>query len=174
MADTWKRVWVDIDDDVIERDDPFEIIGPLWWDVDIYTDLENFEKTSARFTEPQKHVHAICWYDAEVNNGGHLQFFTNSTGIVWRRALEGLKSAGMTAHFEILSSALAHYGGALPFERDAREKIIDDSGVDFSRQDDDYYRFETEQLEARLMDYIRLNRDAFKCSGFIQTPVGEP
>lgn len=174
MAITWKTVWVEIDDAVIDGNDPIAVIAPLWWEVDISNSLEVLDKTSARFTDPQKHVHAISWYNAEVNNGGHCQFFTNPTGIVWKRALDGFNAAGMYEYADVLRNCLQTFGGALPFNRSEREDLVDKSGLDFQVDDDAFFALGETRLNAELMRYVQKHREEFKCEGEIQQPVGIP
>lgn len=50
----------------------------------------------------QRYLLAINWYFGEVNNGGHHQFFYNSTGIVWEDVvLNGFKHFGMNEYAAI-------------------------------------------------------------------------
>jgi hypothetical protein len=44
-----------------------------------------------RLTIPEQHYLAVTMLDAEVNNGGHGQYFLNSSGSEWREALAGLE-----------------------------------------------------------------------------------
>jgi hypothetical protein len=63
------------------------VIDPLWWSVSIHDGPKKYEADLGHFSYPQRYIFAIQWYVAEVNNGGHNQFFFNSTGIVWKDAL---------------------------------------------------------------------------------------
>ena len=76
------EVRIVINDQIIDQGDVYKIIEPLWWTVDIYQGEKIYSDGLGQFTENQKFVFAIEWYFAEVNNGGHSQFFSNSTGIV--------------------------------------------------------------------------------------------
>ena len=78
-----------IDDAVIDGSNPMAAIDPLWWLANIYDGPDEYERSLQPFATPQRLVFAMCWYDAEVCNGGHDQFYSNSTGIVWRDALRG-------------------------------------------------------------------------------------
>jgi HEAT repeat protein len=61
-----------------------------------------------------KHYYAVFIYDAEVKNGGHSQYFVNSSGNQWRSALEGLNAIGAKARAAILTEAAALFGPAGP------------------------------------------------------------
>lgn len=51
----------------------------------------------AHLSTPQQHYYAVFVYDAQVNNGGHSQYFVNSSGDHWKSAIEGLKAIGADA-----------------------------------------------------------------------------
>lgn len=60
----------------------------MWETIDIYESYEQYLESAKKFTTEQRCLLALCWYDAEVKNGGHHQFFFNSTGIVTNDTLE--------------------------------------------------------------------------------------
>jgi hypothetical protein len=77
---------------------PIEIIGQsAGWALMVLNGLENAvedmygEKGFDGLSEPQKRYEAVRMYDAEVNNGGHSQYFGNSSGGDCRWAIEGLR-----------------------------------------------------------------------------------
>jgi len=55
---------------------------------------------------PQRYIFTIEWYIAEVNNGGHDQFYFNSTGIVWKNALKGFEEIKHTKAHNILKESI--------------------------------------------------------------------
>jgi HEAT repeat protein len=69
---------------------------------------------------PQKHYYAVFIYDAEVNNGGHAQYFVNSSGDHWKDAIEGLNAIGANARAKILEEATALFGSRGPSEDNGR------------------------------------------------------
>lgn len=81
--------------DIERMEEIWDILDPIYWTIDIYNSYEEYLKSSKNFTLEQRYLNAISWYFMEVNNGGHFQFFDNSTGIVWEDALNGLKEFGM-------------------------------------------------------------------------------
>src|SRR5690606_31405169 len=54
----------------------------------------------------QRRAQLLFWYDAEVNNGGHLQYFLNSAGEGAVETVVVLGEFGLNAHHQILSQAL--------------------------------------------------------------------
>jgi len=144
-------------------DDPQSIIEPLWWEVSIYDGPEKYESDLSRFSLPQRYVLAIQWYVAEVNNGGHDQFFFNSTGIVWKDALQGLKEIGHTQAARVLQDAADQIGGNPLLDREARQDILDQYQADFTRQDDGFD--DLEDLNGAIMRYIKAHIEEFVCEG---------
>jgi len=57
-------------------------------------------------SKPLQYYHAVEDYRDEVNNGGHHQYFYNSTGDMYPTAVEALKAIGATSKAKILSDAL--------------------------------------------------------------------
>jgi len=70
-------------------------------------------------------------YFMEVNNGGHFQFFDNSTGIVWEDALNGLKEFGMEELADNFKKVVDLFGGNIPFDRELRWEAMDKMSEDF-------------------------------------------
>ena len=63
---------------------------------------------------PQQHYYAVFIYDAEINNGGHSQYFVNSSGNHWRSAIEGLAAINANAKASILQEATSLFGATGP------------------------------------------------------------
>ena len=53
---------------------------------------EAYEQSMQPYTRPQRLIFAVEVYMAEVYNGGHEQFFFNSSGVAWQDALEIAKA----------------------------------------------------------------------------------
>ena len=78
-------------EEIQATDDMWTINEPMYWTINIYGSYDDYLESGKPFTLEQRYLNAISWYFAEVNNGGHHQFFYNSTGIVWEDALAGLR-----------------------------------------------------------------------------------
>ena len=113
-------------EEIKETDDMWTINEPAYWTINIYGSYDDYIETSKRFTLEQRYLNAICWYFAEVNNGGHHQFFYNSTGIVWEDTLAGLRLFKMDELAENLQSVINYFGGSIPFDRAERWTILQD------------------------------------------------
>lgn len=146
----------------------WELIQPLWYTVSIYNNLEEYNEDLKPFSDAQRNVFAFMWYDAEVCNGGHDQFFSNSTGIVWKDALECMKMIGADKHADNFQAAIDIFGGSVPFERDKRNKILEtlykDKKFDGFEKIDKFY-FSNENITPLLNEYIKFHAAEFVLNG---------
>lgn len=78
-----------------EEDDYLCLIDPMNYSVNIYDSYEEYRKGMDKLPKPKQYLFAVNWFIAEVWNGGISQFFANSTGIVWKDALEGFNAMGL-------------------------------------------------------------------------------
>lgn len=158
-----------IDDKVIDSGDYFEVIDPVWWKGNIYGTYEEYEASLSSFSYPQRLVFAVVWYESEVNNGGHDQFFTNSTGIVWKDAIEALEIIGGSSRAAILHEAARRIGGSPSFDRDKRIDQVESSGADFEDLDSKFYDLDDDFYD-KMESYIKENRKDFYFEGVVTTP----
>ena len=146
-----------------------KVIEPLWWSVSIYDSEEKYINDLAPFTTPQRYVFAIQWYSAEVNNGGHVQFYDNSTGIVWEDALKGFEAIGAFRNVEIIKESANRIGGRPSKNREERQRQLDSCDSDLFDLDMQYYEAEDE-MTMLLYAYIRKNINDFLFLGEISVP----
>jgi len=111
----------------------------------------------------------LMTYQSEVENGGHDQFFYNSTGIVWELALEGLRAMNCSHFVEILEQAAQRIGGHPSLDREQRWLEMDRHNADFGDLDREFYDYDR-LLEEKTADYIRANRRDFYFDGMIDIP----
>lgn len=153
---------------VASATDAFSLIEPLWERVDIYGSWVRYEATLRPFTISQRHLFAIQWYRAEVNNGGHDQFFGNSTGIVCEHAVEALGAVGLADAQAILKSASARLGGASR-DRTKRESQLEAVHADFEDLDDRFYEIEeTGAFDERMLAFARQHAADFRFDGTVE------
>jgi hypothetical protein len=161
---------IKIDDAVIDKDDYFAIIDPVWWSVSIYDGEKVYEEDLKKFSREQRYVFAILWHAAEVNNGGHEQFYANSTGVVWRDALAGYKAIGLNEAAAILEQSAEIMGGNPSLDRATRETQLG-RNLDFEMVDQRFFKLqETTNFDKALLAYIRANRRAFYFEGEVVKP----
>ncbi len=105
--------------------DAWDLILPFWYKVNVFEGLETYNKDTELLTDAQRRFIALQWYDSEVCNGGHDQFFRNSSGIVWKDALEGMKMIGDEKGADNLQKAVEIFGGSIPFDYFERRKVLE-------------------------------------------------
>lgn len=154
--------------------DGWELIEPFRYSVNIYDGLEEYNNDMADMTIAQRRLFAIHIYNSQVNNGGHHQFFFNSSGIVWKDALDGLRMIGDDADADNFQKAIDKFGGNVPFDRAERNEALDRIGdIDvFDEIDRAYYERnslfnsrEGEGVERYLMEYIKSHPAEFVVNG---------
>ena len=159
-----------IDDNIINSRDVQSVIQPVWWSVSIYDGEERYESDLAPFTLPQRYVFAIQWYQAEVNNGGHCQFYDNPTGIVWEDAMNGFIAIGAKKNADIIKDSAARMGGKPSKDQVKRQEQMDKFEQDFDELDTRFYESEEEMTEL-LFAYIEANSKDFIFTGEVIMPV---
>lgn len=167
--DEYETAYYAISEDVIENKDVYTIIEPVWWCINIYDGEEAYKKDLEQFNTEQKHIFAIEWYIAEVNNGGHDQFYFNSTGIVWEDAMQGFEAVGLQNNYKILKASAERLGGYPSKDRNKRQEQLDQYSPDFSDLDDRFYESEKD-IETALLRYIRANKEKFVFKGILRRP----
>ncbi len=152
--------------------DAWRLIEPLWYEVSIYDGKEVFDRDLAPYSRAQRLFLALFWYESEVCNGGHDQFLSNSTGVVWKDALEGLELLGLQSLADNLRRVADMFGGEIPFDRDEREEALqelydaaaddDDEFPDLFEENDDAFS----SLDSSVMDeYARSHPEEFVLCG---------
>ena len=163
---TYAKITVE---DIEKADEFWDILDPIYWTIDIYSSYEEYLNSAKDFTLEQRYLNAISWYFMEVNNGGHFQFFDNSTGIVWEDALNGLKEFGMEELADNFKKVVDLFGGKIPFDREERWNAMDKMGEDFEELLDkadsvvyDLYDYDY----AFEMKYIKSHPEKFVFEGY--------
>lgn len=159
-----------IDAAALERLGPMEAIAPLWWRIELRQAPEAYAAALEPYTRRQRLVFAMTWHGAEVGNGGHDQFFWNSTGIVWRDALEGYREAGIADVEAILREAVSRMGGDPPLEKIARCELMQRLNPQFDDVDEAFYPILNGGLNDRIMAYVRANAFDFAFDGILRQP----
>lgn len=124
------------------------------------------EEAGQPLTTEQQHYKAVLILDAEVNNGGHSQYFFNSSGDQWQSALEGLKAMGFKERLSVFEDVLKLFGeDGLTVDRSKRSGQLADVYTEheesFDELDGRYYQSE-ENVEVMMMRYVVRNAEAFK------------
>jgi len=173
-ADT-RRVEVVVDDSVIAAGDPHAVIDPVWWTADIYGSADEYEASLRKFSRSQRLVHALCWYIAEVNNGGHDQFYFNSTGIVWPDAIAAFDAIGLSDGADIVRQSAQRLGGAPARDRSERQNQLEQMQPSFDDLDDRFYELQKRvDLDTQMMEFIRGRPSDFYFEGVVEKPPPIP
>lgn len=162
-----KPITFHIDEKFIKnnQNDLYDIIEPVWYSVNIYDGIEQYENDLKKFTLEQRYVLALAWYIAEVGNGGHDQFYFNSTGIVAEDALKGLQAIGLSQNHKILQESFDRLGGKPSKDRSTRQDQLESSKANFSDLDEHFWDI---QIEKEIINYIKKNKEKFYFSGVVQ------
>lgn len=163
---------VRVDDATIARGHAMEVIDPVWWTANIYDGPAAYDQSLKQFSKAQRLVHAMLWYREEVDNGGHEQFYSNSTGIVWRDALEGFEAAAMPEVAAIVRESANRLGGSPSLVREERQKQLKTMAPKFDDLDGKYYEYDKRaDVEAKIMEYIRSRPKDFYFTGRVRKIV---
>lgn len=112
-------------------------------------------------TPTQQIASSLFWYDSEVQNGGHLQYFMNQGVEHVKETLKALKSNGNNEHYELLRSALNKYDSLDLDEIEDVEDYIEEALEDhFGEIDDDYHNIEP-TINSILEEYLENNKNEF-------------
>ncbi|MCS6265477.1 MAG: DMP19 family protein [Nitrospira sp.] len=165
-------VQVCVDDGTIAAGDPWEVMEPVLWSANIYDGPEQYEISLSGFSIPQRLVYALMWYRIEVNNGGHDQFYFNSTGIVWKDALNAFEALELPEFANILRGSTERLGGSPSLDRQARNEQLESIEPDFDDLDEAFYEAEKRMdLDHRIMSFIRARPSAFYFVGEVRKPA---
>ncbi len=144
------------DAEIADATIPFEFMNSIWQVVNFYDGPVIYEKTAARVSRSQRLMLAVVWYCAEVNNGGHEQFYQNSTGLLWRDALKGFEEFDLPEFAQLIAASALRIGGNPALDRAERQKCLLDIAPNFEDLDDLFAeREEKSNLDAKLLKYIR-------------------
>jgi hypothetical protein len=105
MAETMRSYW--------------DVVEPVFKLIDL-RDQDSFFSTTAVMPRPVVLLYAAHFCLSELHNGGFLQFFWNSTGLIAPEAADGFIAIGMPKLASLLLDTAAPLGSPYPRDRDAR------------------------------------------------------
>ncbi|MEO9802539.1 MAG: DUF4375 domain-containing protein [Reichenbachiella sp.] len=131
-------------------------------------DFSNEFEIVSELSNGRKWIYTSWCLEAEVNNGGFIQYFFNSTGKFAYMVLCGLEHLRTSEHANLLRKVLV----LLELKEDTFEKLRNDNSiesfveaceeVDLSTLDDEFYELEKNQLLSKIrVSYIRQNMTEF-------------
>ena len=168
----YETVDVTVDDSTIAEADVWTIIHPVWWLADIYNGPDEYERSLEQFSNEQRLMFALRWYMSEVNNGGHHQFYSNSTGIVWKDACKAFSAINVKKGADIILESADRLGGSPSLDHDQRYEELAEHNPDFSDLDDRFYELSSNtDIDQAMLIFIRANAAAFHFSGRVTRVV---
>ena len=138
----------------------YQVLEPMYDVIDL-SDSAAYECSMKPFPHPMRLLFAVDSYIAEVYNGGHDQFFFNSTGVVWKDALDGLEAIGARNAAAILKRVIGRFDREIPDDADERRLMMDDFEDGLFEEDDQAFYAMSEDLSALECAYIQRKADAF-------------
>lgn len=114
-----------------------------------------------RMTQAQQVAHLVFWYDSEVQNGGHYQYFANSAGRRCNEALDALVLLGLECQALVLHQAIAAWGSENRVPPTTTQEFLDGAPVDwFDRFDTPYDSCRPAIMDA-LQGYLEEHQEEF-------------
>lgn len=115
--------------------------------------------------EDQKVFSAIWKLEAEVNNGGFLQYFENDRGKTVGYAVTALQRIGAKSCADIVERAIyAACGNAMPADSDAWETLVeeitDDTAEKLEDLDQEFFAY-PDNLTDLLFEFVRAHPETF-------------
>ena len=93
-------------------------------DVNVYESYEAFKNSAAKYPAWKIDLLAVHWTQCEIDNGGLMQYFENSTGILAPEAVLGFERIGEQELAEALRRAMSLLGEEYPRDRDQRNERL--------------------------------------------------
>ena len=147
-----------------EKDLVWEAAGALDDRIEFHEGEAVLQQTIAPATRGQRAVYSCCWYEYEVCNGGHEQFFWNSTGILWEEAIAGFELMGAPHYVALLRDAISLFPTGRPAKgRDKRMLQLETIAKEhLERLDERLYGLgENEDFDEMVARYIKAHPEEF-------------
>lgn len=117
----------------------------------IYEGPEVFLNTYAAVSMQHQVSFAAFWLQAEVLNGGLVQFFSNSTGVLAPEAVAACRKVGLLQLASKVEQAMAWFGTAYPRDREVRESALEEY-ADAHPEDDGPFAELEDEVVALIYD----------------------
>lgn len=130
-------------------------------------DYENEYATVMSWNRSRRAILLIWLLEGEVNNGGHYQFYQNSSGIYYAHVPDALELVGAFKYADVTRRANIQHEKDLKAAKElgiAHEDLIkpDDDNDPIVKADDEFFALEKiENLHQLQVDYIRRNKQDF-------------
>ena len=145
----------------------YDILEPVFLRMATVARLEEHEPAMAAFSQAQRILYAVWCYHAEVFNGGHHQFYSNSSGMLWPDARAGLEMLGAHSTKEILLESVRRFPEPPSLHRGIRGEQLDRVGLKAFDDLDTRFYGEKVDLEGLMLAWIRSHPNEFLFSGSV-------
>ncbi|CAH1195539.1 hypothetical protein PAECIP111893_00713 [Paenibacillus plantiphilus] len=109
----------------------------------------------------QRVAHLCFWYDSEVQNGGHIQYFENQGTAKVDETIFALKTVGAMEQAELLDKAYGRYSSKFRRElKDIFEFVAASREGEYASFDSQYYECNPRVIDL-LEDYYVLHKVNF-------------
>jgi hypothetical protein len=108
-----------------DADAYFAVIEPHLQRVSIYDPPEKFLAEYAKTEEKPRNLLTAHWCVSEISNGGLLQLFSSSAGVLAPEALAGLQALGLPENAAIVAEAMKTLGPTYPRDHKRRNRALD-------------------------------------------------
>ena len=113
-------------------------------------------------TPVQRKAALVFWYQAEVNNGGHFQYFVNKPKFPHAEVLKALREFGAPHSAGVFEAALKKLEGKLPrFPETAEDYAGEEQALDLDEFDRQWGTKGDKEVQAALLRYLRANENEF-------------
>ena len=113
-------------------------------------------------TPVQRLAALVFWYQAEVNNGGHFQYFVNKPSFPHREVVAALRELGATHSANVLDAALRQLGGRLPlFPETAEDFEAGREQFDLGEFDVKWGSDGDREIQAAMLRYLQAHESEF-------------
>ena len=137
-----------------------QIANEPWIEWNAFIELLTMEEYND-LTRNQQIASSLFWYDSEVQNGGHLQYFLNQGVKNVIATLSALESTENKEFYELLKLALSKYESLNLSGIEDIENYIEEALEDhFGEMDERYYSIEP-TIQSILEEYLKKNKDQF-------------
>jgi hypothetical protein len=127
------------------------------WYIDLNLSLREW-------SESEKQLFAIEYFQREVNNGGFHQYFFNSSGDFAEICAAGLERIGATEAHRLLVKGMSTFSGSYPLDPAKRQDLLEqqgDSAFDALGPLDTAYYELTFDIGSALFNLVLNNREDF-------------
>jgi hypothetical protein len=97
-----------------------------WWDqiAEDWESEQGYLSNISRVSRPALLLGTAHFCCSEICNGGFVQLFNNSTGMIVPEAIEGFRAIGMPETAAVIEEAVCVFGSSYPRDRDGRQRAF--------------------------------------------------